>query len=279
MQFGMPVLIEKKTLEENVALAKELGLSFVELNMSFPQYSVNQLEDVGRFLSAAEEAKIYYTIHLEETMNLSDFNPFVREAYWETVRRTIEVAKILEPLNEKYGDASQPFTLNLHMLHGIYVTLPEKKVWLNQKMKSEYLKNFREFRDWITDRIGGRNIQIAIENTDQGGWTDFEKEAIDVMLESPKFGLTWDIGHSFADREIDTPFLWERRNRICHFHIHDARTADRKPHLAIGDGEMDIREKLKLANELDCHAVLEIKTEEALRKSWSHPWVEEFKEK
>ncbi len=30
-QFGMPTLIENRTLEDNIALCKELGLSFIEL--------------------------------------------------------------------------------------------------------------------------------------------------------------------------------------------------------------------------------------------------------
>ena len=36
MQFGMPTLIENKTLEDNIALCKRLGLKFIELNMNFP---------------------------------------------------------------------------------------------------------------------------------------------------------------------------------------------------------------------------------------------------
>ncbi|HAV90015.1 MAG TPA: sugar phosphate isomerase/epimerase, partial [Eubacterium sp.] len=34
MQFGMPTLIENRTLEDNVNLCKELGLKFIELNMN-----------------------------------------------------------------------------------------------------------------------------------------------------------------------------------------------------------------------------------------------------
>ena len=40
ISFGMPTLIELNTLEESAALCRELGLKFIELNMSFPQ---NQL--------------------------------------------------------------------------------------------------------------------------------------------------------------------------------------------------------------------------------------------
>ena len=44
MQFGMPTLIENDTLADNIALCRELGLSFVELNMNFPEDQVEKLE-------------------------------------------------------------------------------------------------------------------------------------------------------------------------------------------------------------------------------------------
>ena len=37
LEFGMPTLIENRTLEDNIALCKELGLSYIELNMNFPE--------------------------------------------------------------------------------------------------------------------------------------------------------------------------------------------------------------------------------------------------
>ena len=58
MQYGMPTLIENRTFEENVALCKELGLKFIELNMNFPEYQIDKLEDTEYFLKAAHEAEI-----------------------------------------------------------------------------------------------------------------------------------------------------------------------------------------------------------------------------
>ena len=45
MQFGMPTLIENRTFEENVQLCKELELDFIELNMNFPEYQIDKLEN------------------------------------------------------------------------------------------------------------------------------------------------------------------------------------------------------------------------------------------
>lgn len=44
IQFGMPTLIENKTLEANAGLCSSLGLNFIELNMNFPEYQVDWLE-------------------------------------------------------------------------------------------------------------------------------------------------------------------------------------------------------------------------------------------
>ena len=95
MQFGMPTLIENKTLEDNIALCSRLGLKFIELNMNFPEYQLDKLEETDIFIKAAEQAHIYYTIHLDENLNIADFNSLVSEAYLKTVRRTIEVSKKL----------------------------------------------------------------------------------------------------------------------------------------------------------------------------------------
>ena len=74
MQFGMPTLIENHTLEDNVNLCESLGLKFIELNINFPEYQVDKLEDTDYFMSLADKAGIYYTIHLDENLNIADFN-------------------------------------------------------------------------------------------------------------------------------------------------------------------------------------------------------------
>ena len=137
MEFGMPTLIENRTLDENIALCKQLGLSFVELNMNFPEYQIDKIEDVDWFCKRADEAGIYYTIHLDENLNIADFNPFI-------------------------------------------------------------------------------------------------------------------LGN---------------KDKLSHFHIHDGRENPPKDHLALGDGEIDLLERLNMAKECHARCVLETKTIEALKKS------------
>ena len=270
-QYGMPTLIENRTLEDNVSLCQRLGLRFIELNMNFPEYQVNCLEQTDTMLRMAEHAGIYYTIHLDENLNIADFNHLVSEAYLETVRRSIEIAKKLLCLRERYGDSSQPLTLNMHMNHGIFITLPDRKVQMYDRDFETYMKSFATFRSLCEEWIGDSDVMIAVENTD--GFREYEKKAIEYLLESPKFGLTWDIGHSKATGEKDVPFILEHEEHLIHFHIHDGSELPPKNHLALGDGEIDLPDRLALAQSRNARCVLETKTIEALKQSVR--WLQE----
>lgn len=272
MQFGMPTLIENSTLEENICLCKELNLQFLELNMNFPEYQLDQLENSAELYSAAEKAQLYYTIHLDENLNIADFNALVSHAYLETVRRTIEVAKKLLPLRDQYGDRSQPFIINMHMHHGIYITLPDRKVQMYERDFGVYMRAMIRFRALCEAWIGDSDIVISIENTD--GFREYEKRAIEYLLESPRFCLTWDIGHSKATKESDVPFIMDHAEKLNHFHIHDgvaeSESQKGRNHLALGDGEIDISERILLARARNARCVLETKTIDALKKSVSY---------
>ena len=265
MQFGMPTLIENHTLEENAALCEALGLRFIELNMNFPEYQVDRLEQTDELVRIAEQHHLYYTVHLDENLNIADFNPLVTQAYLETVRRTILAAKALLPLRDRYGDPTQPLTLNMHMHHGIYITLPDRKAQMYERNFETYMQSFAAFRSLCKEWIGDSSIMIAVENTD--GFRDYEKKTIAYLLESKKFGLTWDIGHSKAIREADVSFLMEHQDKLIHFHIHDGTETPPRNHLALGDGEIDLDARLKLAAERNARCVLETKTISALKQS------------
>jgi sugar phosphate isomerase/epimerase len=112
---------------------------------------------------------------------------------------------------------------------------------------------------------------IVIENTD--GFRDYEKRAIEYLLESKKFGLTWDVGHSKAVGEKDVPFIMEHIDRLVHFHIHDGSEQPPKNHLALGDGEIDLKDRIGLARQQNARAVIETKTIEALKQSVR--WLQE----
>lgn len=128
-----------------------------------------------------------------------------------------------------------------------------------------YIAAFRSFVSCCEQWIGDSDIKIAVENTD--GFRKYEKRAIECMLESDCFVLTWDIGHSKATNEVDVPFILSHRDKLKHFHIHDGTENPPKNHLALGDGEIDLAERLRIAGESNARCVLETKTVVALKRS------------
>lgn len=250
----MPTLIELNGLNENARLCRQLGLRFVELNMNLPEYA-----DLARMqrrdLRAWMRDSVYFTLHLDERMDACDFNPHVAGAYLSTLRAALELA----------GETDMPI-LNLHLNPGVYFTLPDKKVYLYEKYEAHYLSAMEKLRATV-EACAPENTMVCIENTD--GYTSFMRKGIDLLLQSPHFGLTLDTGHMHCVNDRDADVYDVHRDCLKHMHLHDAVRALGKNHLPLGEGELDIRRKLCLAWESGCRAVIEVKTAQALCDSVS----------
>lgn len=258
LKYGMPTLIETASIEECAALCRDCGLSFIEMNMNLPQYQI-QTMDITRLNRAAKDYGISYTIHLDETMNIADFNPYIRQAHLRTVTETIELAKRLEiPV------------LNMHMPQGVYFTLPERKVYLLGEYPRDYLDHGKAFRDACTEAIGSSGIKICIENWT--GYTHWQIPVLDALLESPAFGLTFDVGHNYCKKGMDEGVILNRKEKLFHMHLHDVKNGN-QDHQALGTGDLDIGKCLNLAEERSCTVVVETKTIAGLKQSVR--WLQE----
>lgn len=251
IEFGMPYLLEMNSLEQCVSLCAELGLSFVELNANFPPCQLQRL-NAEYLQELAEENGIYFTFHVEEECDPFAFNPSVREAWLNTMRKTLVFAASMK----------MPI-VNMHFPRGVYITLPDRKVYLYEKYEDEFMRSLAEFRSMCEELLSGTATHLAIENT--SGWMPHEQRAIEFLLESPVFGLTLDIGHSHGVEDMDEPFFCEYDDRLIHMHGHDA--LGRKNHLALGDGEIDLRARFGWAERRKARIVLETKTVAALKTS------------
>lgn len=255
MDYGMPVLIELDSVEENCRVCKGLGLNFIEINMNFPEYQIQYL-DAQKYARLSEKYGIYFTIHLSEKTDIADPNPLVRDAYLKTIEGTVSFAK-------KIGSP----VINMHMNHGIFITLPSGRVYLNEKYCDEYDSRIEEFRNFCEKTVGDSNLKICIENTD--GFTGFEKKAVDLFFKSPVFAMTWDIGHSISCNESDMEFILAHVDRLIHFHIHDGTRKETggKCHQELGSGEINLDSRLSLAMECRARCVIETKTVKSLENS------------
>ena len=249
-------MVEMESLEQAAAVCRELELDFLELNINFPQYLLTQL-DTEKLRRLSAENGIFYTLHLDDEMSIADFNPYIARGYCQTVYDAIELAKELGI-----------HTLNMHLSRGAKYTLPDRVIYFFEAYEEAYLERIREFREECEKRIGGADITICIENT--AGFLPFQRKAVEALLESPVFGLTFDIGHNYCASNMDEEFILSHANRLKHFHIHDC-VEGRKDHRTLGTGVLDVKRYLALAEKLGCTAVVETKTVESLKQSMD--WI------
>ena len=132
------------------------------------------------------------------------------------------------------------------------------------------LAGIAAFRDLCTQAVGDADIRICVENTT--GYKPFQLEALSVLLESPVFGLTLDIGHNCCAGFADEQWIFGRADRLRHFHIHDVLNGT-KDHLPLGSGDLDMGKYFSRAEALGATAVLEVKTVQGLRQSVA--WLKE----
>ena len=252
MKFGMPALVECKDVYECIEVAKKNGLDFVEINMSFPQYLPDTL-DMPRLKRALKESGIFLTIHADEQMNPFDFNKAVSDCYFEELRKAIRFAIELGiPV------------MNIHLLRGVYVTLPGKVILLTDVYQEQYFSRVDELIRMCEEEIGSAPFKICIENVDTNAFTESQLKILPKLMASPVFALTLDVGHEMCLGYKDTHVFEEFPDKLYHMHLHDCD--GKKPHLALGDGIMNIKEKLaKLPEKSTC--VIEVKTIAGLKKS------------
>ena len=252
MDFGMPTLVGFSSLETNVSLCRDLNLNFIELNQNLPDYQTDRLRHTLRRIPDS----LYATIHLDENLNPLDFNPAVAEAWKQTAVSTVKIAR----------EYSVP-VVNMHFPQGVYFTLPGEKRCLLDVYWNQVKQKLLRFRDHLTDCAG--IVNICIENTEFGLFRHLG-EALDCLLESPVFSLTYDCGHDYTDGMRAKSFYDARKSRLTHLHLHDSTA--KSCHLALGTGELSYIELLNWADPR--RTVLEVKTDRGLRQS-----VEELQRK
>ncbi len=252
MKFGMPALVECNDIYDCVKTAEELGLDFVEMNSSFPQYLPSRLDAV-RLNELREKSGIFYTMHADEQMNLFDFNKKVSDCYFSCMKELLELAAALK----------MP-VINLHLLKGVYVTLPEKVILLSDVYKDDYIEKVKRFIKMAEEQTKGTNVRVAIENVDSNPFTSSQLDALELFMKSPAFALTLDVGHEMCLGYKDTHVFEKYPQKLAHMHLHDCD--GKHPHLPLGEGIMNIEQKLGMLN-ASSTCVIEVKTIEGLKKS------------
>ena len=111
----MPILVELHSLEENVKLAQELNLDFIELNLDIPYCFLESLDTTLLDSNA-------FTIHLSEKIDVGELNDSLRKFYLNEIERIIS-----------FGTKHHILKYNIHLDPGIHFSLPDKKIFIYEE--------------------------------------------------------------------------------------------------------------------------------------------------
>ena len=146
--------------------------------------------------------------------------------------------------------------INMHLLKVVYVTLPGKVILLTDVYAEQYFARVREFIAMCEEEIGDAPLKICIENVDSNAFTESQLKALPLFMASPVFALTLDVGHEMCLKMADSHVFSEYPEKLVHMHLHDCD--GKKPHLALGDGIVDIENKIAQFHGETC--LVEVKT-------------------
>lgn len=251
MKYGMPSLIEFRTIEEHARFCSENGLDFYEINLAFPWFQSDKI-DADDLLRIKKKYGIDYTVHFHDEINPFDFCPEMRAGCLKNVEHVIGLARRIGAKR-----------INMHLLNGTYSAVKGEKIYAYGLCEDEYLMYVKEFIALVESEMKGMDCIFCIENT--SGYRFYHKHAVELMLSSPVFGLTFDIGHNYKASEDDESFILSHADRLRHFHIHDVTA--KSNHVALGTGVLDVDRYLEMAKEYDCPVVIEVKESSSLRDS------------
>jgi len=240
IKIGMPQLYEFDTIEDNLILAKKLGVNFIELNLNFG-YCRKEME-AKTVADLLKKYDIEATLHFYDEADLGSYDEVV-DAYLVLLDRYAKLGK---------GYIKQ---INMHLIPGPVVTISGIKNYIYEKEYNEYIQrlinNFKK-----AEKICNENgINMVIENTDN--IPSYTTKTYHDLYKAG-FRFCYDIGHDHLSYDIVWNLLSEIDLPFDEFHIHDAK--DRKKcHLALGDGTLDVAKFKRLAEKNNAYVVLEVK--------------------
>ncbi len=252
MKIGMPALVEYNTLNELVELCLKLKLDFIELNMNLPYNFIENIEP-EELIKIKNDTNIEFTMHMPDDADLGTFYDSVRKGYVELFSNTID-----------WAEESGVKLLNMHIIEGTKMTLPDKKVYIYEQYSEEFQNNFVNSISGLSKKALKSGVNLAIENSSNFGKPYIQK-ALDKSILYPNVKLTWDTGHDAVSGFTDKQYLMMHENEIAHMHLHDA--IGKKDHQVLFEGELNIAELLSFAEQKKIRALVEVKTAEALERS------------
>ena len=244
----MPVLYEYNSVFENVNLARKLGFDFIELNLNF-EYCRKALEKPEELKKILEENNLEATLH------------FYDEADFGSYKEVVDAYMLLLKKYAKLGMIAKIKMINIHLNPGPIVTIAGVKNYIYEKEYNSYIERLINRLDEAREICHDNKIEMVLENVIAP--KHIQKTYVDLSEKS--FFFNYDIGHDNNDNDHVMEVMKKTKLVLKEFHIHDA---NRKTcHLALGEGDLDIKKYMKMAEESDAYVVLEVKSSQDLISS------------
>src|SRR5215813_9228377 len=203
-------------LDHALAVARELGLQFVELramwNKNLMDLSEDEVKDARRLLTK-------YGIKVSDIAS-----PFMKvDAPGFTTQ-----AGQRDTFNARFGYKEQPEVLERAMeLAKVFQTdkIRVFSFWRIEKPAQVFDLVVSDLRKAV-EKAKKQNIKLVLENEhDCNIATAAESVKLLAAIQDPFLGLNWDPGNAFAAGEKPYPdgYRLLPRNRILHMHVKDAR--------------------------------------------------------
>lgn len=246
MKLGMPQLFEYDNVEDNLKLARKLGLDFIELNLNFG-YCRSEME-ANKVKDLLEKYNLEATLHFYDEADFGSYD---------------EVVNAYLVLLEKYAKLGKGYIklINVHNNPGPVVTISGIKNYIYDKEYDEYIKRLIKNLKKAEKICNDNDIEMVIENVKIPAYM---KKTYKDLHES-NFSFNYDIGHDNNDSDNLLNILKEIPLNFKEFHIHDGNR--KQDHLALSEGNIDIKKYKDLAIKNNAYVVLEVKQKKDLEKS------------
>ena len=231
MLLGMPQLYEFDNIEDNLKLAKELDLDFIELNLNFG-YCRKEME-------AKTVADLLKKYNIKATLHFYD------EADFGTYQEVVDAYLIHM---ERYAKLGEGYirSMNIHAIPGPVVTISGVKNYIYQKEFDEYIERLVKNIKKAEDICNKHGILLVIENTEQ--LVPYMEKTYEALIKAG-FKFCYDCGHDNVSPAKLGDWINKYDMHFYEFHFHDG--TKEKCHLALGQGTMDKSLKKKIVKESD----------------------------
>ncbi len=225
----MPQLFEFNTIEENIKIAKELNLDFIELNLNF-SCCRREIEN-GNFIKLLKKYNICISLHFYDEADFGTYQEVV-DAYLNLLKRYLKLCKNFVR------------SVNIHNIPGPIVTISGVKNYIYSKDFLEYktrlVKNLKK-AEKLCNRYGAI---LVIENTE--ALVPYMEKTYKLEKDEG-FKFCYDCGHDLVSLAKLSEWSKKYNIRFYEFHIHDSDYL--KCHLPLGTGKINLVEIKKICFE------------------------------